>query len=168
MYAGVGGGGIMKRFLIWAGIVLVFLGCESTRECGEGNLYVVNNAGTMSCLPFHGAGANLEDLYLVVVWEGEWLKIQPNMDEEKNSTGVGAVRITSEPLSGGVAVDFAYRFYYVGDEMQRTLSDVLEEEALIDGDITIELYSEKWLPTNNQIVILAEVHRGKFDGIHMY
>ena len=158
----------MKRFLIWAGIVLLLLGCESTREYGEGDVYVVNNAGSMSNLPFHGAGANLEDLYLYVIWECEWKKIPPNMDDDKNSTGVGAVRITSEPLAGGLSVDFAYRFYYVGDEMQRKLSDVLEEEALIDGDITIELYSEKWLPTNNQIVILAEVHRGKFDGIHMY
>ena len=158
----------MKRFLIWAGIVLALPGCESTREYGEGDVYVVNNAGSMSNLPFHGAGANLEDLYLIVVWEGERIEIQPNMDDDKNSTGVGAVRITSEPLAGGLSVDFAYRFYYVGDEMQRKLSDVLEEEALIDGDITIELYSEKWLPTNNQIVILAEVHRGKFDGIHMY
>ena len=158
----------MKRFLICVGIVLVFLGCEGTRTYDEGNLYVVNNAGSMSNLPFHGAGANLEDLYLIVVWEGEWLHIQPNMDDDKNSTGVGAVRITSEPLTAGLSVDFLYRFYYVGDEMQRTLSNVLEEEALVDGDITIELYSEKWLPTNNQIVILAQVHRGKFDGIHMY
>ena len=90
------------------------------------------------------------------------------MDRDKNSTGVGAIPITSEPLDGGVSVDFAYRFYYVGDEMQRTLSDVLKEEAIVDGDITIELYSENWVPTSNQIVILAEVHRGKFDGIHMY
>jgi hypothetical protein len=158
----------MKRLLIWVGIGLVLLGCESTREFDEGDLYVVNNAGERSCLPFHGAGANLEDLYLYVIWEGEWIKVQPNMDEDKNSTGVGAVRITSEPLAGGLSVDFTYRFYYVGDEMQRTLSDVLEEEALVDGDITIELYSENWTPTSNQIVVLAEVHRGKFDGIHMY
>ena len=158
----------MKRLLVWVGIGLVLLGCEGTRNYEEGNVHVVNNAGSLSNLPFHATGRPLEELYLIVVWEGEWIRIQPNMDDDKNSTGVGAVQITSEPLAGGVCVDFAYRFYYVGDEMQRTLSDVLKEEALIDGDITIELFSENWAPTSNQVVIRAEVHRGKFDGIHMY
>jgi len=158
----------MKRLLIWVGIVLVLAGCESTREFAEGDVYVVNNVGAESNLPFHGAGTDLKELYLVVVWEGERLHIPPNMDRDKNSRGVGAVQITSEPLPGGTAVDFSYRFYYVGDEMERKLSEVMEEEALVDGDITIELYSEHWAPTSNQIVVLAEVHRGKFDGIHFY
>ena len=158
----------MKRFLIWAGIVLLLVGCESTREYGEGDVYVVNNAGAMSNLPHHGAGTPMEDLYVPVEWEGERIEIQPNMDEEKNSTGVGAVKITSEPLKGGVAVDLTYSFLYLGDEMQRKLSGVMEEEPLIDGDITIELYSEKWEPGSYGMIVLAQVHKGKYDGIHFY
>jgi hypothetical protein len=159
MYAGV----TMKSFLIWVGIVLVLLG---SREYGEGDVYVLNNVGRASNLP-HGGGA-LEDLYVAVEWEGERIKIQPNMDEDKNSTGIGAVRITAEPLEGGVVVDFAYGFMYYGDEMQRKLSGVMEEEALVDGDITIELYTEYWIPGSYSVIVLAEVHKGKYDGIHFY
>ena len=45
---------------------------------------------------------------------------------------------------------------------------MMEEEAIVDGDITIELYSHSWMVTDSQIVVLAKVHKGKFDGIHMY
>ena len=158
----------MKRFLICVGIGFLLLGCESTREYGEGDVYVVNNVGDRSNLPYHSSGTSMKDLYLAVEWEGERIEIQPNMDEDKNSTGVGAVRITSEPLAGGVVVDFSFFYLYVGDEMQRKVSDVSEEEAIVDGDITIELYSEKWEPSSERIFVLTKLHRGKFDGIHFY
>jgi hypothetical protein len=92
----------MKKFLVWGGIVLVLLGCEGTRSYEEGNVYVVNNVGSRSNLPFHPTGTNLADLYVIVIWEGEWIRIQPNMDDDKNSTGVGAVQITSGHLPGAM------------------------------------------------------------------
>ena len=158
----------MKRFLIWLGIGLVLLGCESMGGAGEGDVYAVNNVGSMGNLPFHGLGASLEDIYVIVVWEGERVKIHPNVDDDMNCTGFGAVKITSEPLAGDVVVDFVYGFFNGGNEEQRKLSDVLQEEVLVDGDITIELYSAKWDPTNHYVNVFAEVHRGKYDGIHMY
>ena len=158
----------MKRFLIWAGIGLLLLGCESTREFGEGDVYVVNNVGSRINFPYHSMGTSMEDIYIVVEWEGERIRIKPNMDEDGNSTGVGAVRITSEPLAGGVVVDFLFLYIYVGSELDRRISDVSEEEALVDGDITIELYTEKWEPANDRMFVLAKVHKGKYDGIHLY
>ena len=158
----------MKRFLIWAGIVLVLLGCESTREFGEGDVYVVNNLGSRINFPYHSMGMSMEDIYVVVEWEGERINIRPNMDEDGNCTGVGAFRLTSEPLAGGILVDFLFLYLYVGSELDRRISDVSEEEAVIDGDITIELYTEKWEPTNDRMFVLAKVHKGKYDGIHLY
>ena len=147
--------------------MLVLLGCESTKRYGEGDVYVVNNSGLASCLRYYTVVGG--DLYhLIVEWEGERIKIKCNMDVNGNSTGVGAVRITSEPLEGGLSVDFAYCFLFVGDEKVWKFSDVLEEEALVDGDITIELYSERWDPSSWDIVVLGTAHRGKFDGIHIY
>jgi hypothetical protein len=158
----------MKRSLIWVGIVLVLLGCESTRELGEGDVYVVNNLGSRINFPYHSMGTSMEEIYIVVEWEGERINIQPNMDEDGNCTGVGAFRITSEPLAGGVLVDFLFLYLYVGSELDRMLSDVLEEKVVVDGDITIELYTEKWEPANDRMYVLAKVHKGKYDGIHLY
>jgi len=158
----------MKHFLIWAGIVLVLAGCESTREFAEGDVYVVNNVGSRINLPFHSTGVGYEDIWINVVWEGERLKIHPNMNEDKTSTGVGAVRITSEPLPGGTVVDFLFIYLYVGSELDRMLSHVLEEEAVVDGDITIELYTERWEPSNDRMFVLAKLHKGKYDGVHLY
>ena len=159
----------MKRFLIWLGIVLALVGCESTREFGEGDVYVVNNVGSRINFPYHSLGGmSMDDIYVVVEWEGERIKIQPNMDEDGNSRGVGAVRITSEPLAGGVVVDFLFLYLYVGSELDRKVSDVSEEEAIIDGDITVELYTEKWEPNNDRMFVFAKVHKGKYDGIHLY
>ena len=158
----------MGRSLIWVGILLVLLGCESTREFGEGDVYVVNNVGSRINFPYHALGTPMDEIYLVVEWEGERIHINPNMDEDGNSTGLGAVRITSEPLAGGVLVDFLFLYLYVGSELDRMISDVSEDEAIIDGDITIELYTDEWNPGNDRMFVLAKVHKGRYDGIHLY
>jgi hypothetical protein len=158
----------MKRFLIWAGIVLVLMGCEATKSFREGHVYVVNNVGGRGNLPFYGVGVKFEDRYVIAEWEGERIKIHPNMHEDKSSTGVGAVRITSEPLAGGVVVDFVYCYCDGGNEERRKISHVLGERVIMDGDMTIELYSDHWDLVDHQIMVYPELHRGKFDGIHMY
>ena len=159
---------IMKVFLIWtvSGLIGVLIGCggSTVGTYREGRLYVVNNAGW---------GSNLGEVnkYIVVKWEGEMMEIPLNMNQDGSPTGVGAVQLTPDPLPGGTPIDFTYYFYYVGDRKPMQLSEVLKilgEEATIDGDITIEIYSATWNPGSNWVIAYARVVKGKFDGSHPY
>lgn len=145
--------------------ILIGCGGTSVEPHKEGRLYVVNNVGWASNL------VEGDDRYLNVEWEGEIWKIHPNMNQDGSPTMEGAVQLTPEPLPGGTPIDFIYYFHFVGDQKGLRLSEILKiigEEAIIDGDITIDLYSVKWEPTSNTIYPYARVVRGKFDGIHSY
>ncbi|HID11134.1 MAG TPA: hypothetical protein EYP17_07515 [Candidatus Latescibacteria bacterium] len=138
---------------------------------------MVNNTGWRMNLGNSPCG-DLTDRYILIDWEGMEVKVPPNMDCDGNPTGVGAVELTSEPLPGGTEVDFTYYFFYVGDRKPMKLSEVLArvgERAIVDGDITIELYAssadvvpfgEHWARVD--IVPIARIIKGKFDGIHIY
>lgn len=161
----------MRKVMALVLLSLVLLDCGGSKIYKPGHVYVVNNVGWQSLLPEHSfvGPLGVKDLYVKVIWEEKFFYINPNMDKEGNPTGVGAVRITDEPLPGGTVIDLEYRFFYVGDEVGKKLSDMVEEaERTVDGDITVEIYSETWDPDNGWIIALAKVHRGKFDGIHEY
>ena len=160
----------MRWTSVLVGLCLALLGCEGGKIYRPGHVYVVANVGWRSLLPYHYMESPLgvDDLYIKVIWEEKFFYIHPNMDRDGNPTGVGAVRITDKPLPGGTLVDLDYCFYYVG-EAQKRLSDMVpESDRTIDGDITVEIYSEDWKPWCDRIMALAKVHRGKFDGIHKY
>jgi len=161
----------MRWTSVLVGLCLALLGCgEGGKIYRPGHVYVVANVGWRSLIPYHYMESPLgvDDLYIKVIWEEKVFYIHPNMDKEGNPTGVGAVRITEEPLPGGTLVDLDYCFYYVG-EAQKRLSDMVpESDRTIDGDITVEIYSEDWKPWCDRIMAFAKVHRGRFDGIHKY
>ncbi|HID95008.1 MAG TPA: hypothetical protein EYP53_02980 [Candidatus Latescibacteria bacterium] len=149
--------------LIWP-ITVVLSGCteHATRLYKEGRLYVVNNACPHS---------REEPRWVTVEWEGESILVDPNMDEDGEPTGVGAVLITPASLPGGTEIDFVFNFRFVGEIRSRRLSEVLPsgQKAIIDGDITIDIYSLRWDPSRGLIIdCTARVISGKFDGIHPY
>ena len=140
------------RFLIGPliGLIGVLIGCGGSTigTYREGRLYVVNNVCGYSNL-----GENYDRIF--VEWEGEEVPILRNMSDDGSWTQAGAVLLTSEPLPGGTPIDFTYYFQYVGDKQPMRLSEVLEElgeEAIIDGDITIDIYSAQWNPRNSTII----------------
>ena len=160
----------MRWTSVLVGLCLALSGCGGGKIYRPGHVYVVANVGWRSLIPWHYMESPLgvDDLYIKVIWEEKIFYIHPNMDKDGNPTGVGAVRITDEPLRGGTLVDLDYCFYYVG-EAQKKLSDMVpESDRTIDGDITVEIYSEDWKPWCDRIMALAKVHRGRFDGIHKY
>ncbi|RKY66023.1 MAG: hypothetical protein DRQ08_04140 [Candidatus Latescibacterota bacterium] len=161
----------MRWTSVLIGLCLALLDCEGGKIYRPGHVYVVANVGWQSLLPVHSFDGPLgvNDLYIKVIWEEKFFYIHPNMDREGNPTGVGAVRITDEPLPGGTLVDLEYRFQYVGDEIGKKLSEMVgESDRTIDGDITVEIYSEHWEPKSGNVMAFAKVHRGRFDGIHKY
>ena len=161
----------MRWTSVLIGLCLALLGCEGGKIYRPGHVYVVVNVGWQSLLPVHDFYGPLgaDDLYIKVIWEDKFFYIHPNMDRDGNPTGVGAVRITDEPLPGGTLVDLEYRFQYVGDEIGKKLSEMVgESDRTIDGDITVEIYSEHWEPKSGNVMAFAKVHRGRFDGIHKY
>ena len=153
-------------------LTIALLDCgETTKAFRDGRLYVVNNTVWRTNLG-NGACGDISDRYILIEWEGTEVKVPPNMDCDGNPTGVGAVELTSEPLPGGTEIDFTYYFFYVGNRESMKLSEVLGrigEKAIIDGDITIEIYSEYWGKWNQcDIVPYARVIKGKFNGVHIY
>jgi len=143
-------------------LMLAFFGCgeKPTRSYRDGRLWVVNNFSS-----WDPAGR-----WLTVEWEGEVISVDNNMDYEGNPTGVGAVLITPEPLPGGTVVDFTFNFKFGNEVRTRRLSELLPsgQKAIIDGDITIEVYSLKWDPRLAYNDAAVRVVSGKFDGVHPY
>jgi hypothetical protein len=159
---------IIKIFLVWAvgGLIGIGSGCgkSTTGTFKPGRLYVVNNVG-------YNSNVGITDRYIEVTWEEEIFFIPMNMDRDGNPTGAGAVLLTPEPLPGGTQIDFTYLFIFEIARRTMQLSEVLAvigEEAVIDGDITIEIYSARWDPMASTIIAFARVIKGKYDGIHRY
>ena len=152
------------------GLMGLLIGCgeSTTGTFKEGRLYVVNNTGYNSNV---GTSEFAVDRYIEVTWEGEVIFIPMNMDRDGNPTGAGAVLLTPEPLPGGTVIDFTYLFIFEIARRTMELSEVLArigEKAVIDGDITIEIYSARWDPMASTIIAFARVIKGKYDGIHRY
>jgi hypothetical protein len=156
-----------------SGLIGILGGCggSSTRTYDDGRLYVVNNLSWGQHLgPL--SSSKVDERYILVEWEGE-VRIHPNMDQEGNPTGIGAVQLTPESLPGGTEIDFPFTYaIYWGKQSKNELSVLLEAlgfKAIIDGDITIEIYSQDWTPaSSSEMVCLAAVLRGKRDEIHVY
>jgi len=163
-----------ERFLIGvlSGLIGILLGCgESTIGTQErqGELYVVNNT-TAGC-NFGGE----HNAYIIVEWEGEEIRIPWNMKTDGTWSKVGAVKLTREPLPGGTEVDFTYYYNFIGTKTSMRLSEVFsslgEKQTVIDGSITIEIYSTSWQPyysVGNRITAFARVIKGQYNGTHLY
>ena len=158
----------MRIALVWvaSGLIGIFLNCgvSTVITYRDGRLYVVNNTNLESNL------GGFE--YILVEWEGEEIKIPRNMNPDGSWTHAGAVQLTPEPLPGGTGIDFTYHYFFVGASQPVRLSGVLKvlgEEAIIDGDITIDIYSRVWEPGHvTNIMAYAGVVKGEFDGPHSY
>lgn len=129
----------------------------SQRVYRDGRIYALYNGRPT-------AGSRIRTL--TIMYEGQGVGVPPNMNEQKEATLQGASLITPDPLPGGTPVDLEFAVAEAGEERRR-FSDYFGGPVVIDGDITIEFYDEKWEASPFGILVLRMLS-GKHDSPHVY
>lgn len=129
----------------------------SQRVFRDGRIYALYNGRPT-------AGSRIRTL--TIMYDGQGIVVPPNMNEQKEATLQGATLITPDPLPGGTPVDLQFAVAEAGEE-RRMFSDYFGGPVVVDGDMTIEFYDEKWEASPFGILVL-KILSGKHDAPHVY